>query len=270
MAMQTITAVIPARNEERNIARCIESLSWCDRIVLMWMGNDKTGEIAKKMRAEVIVKNRATEGKDDFIGVQKNINWAIDHCTTDWMLRVDADEVVTAELREEIISILKSQIGNSAVAYGIPRAQFFCGAFLKGGDWSYDRLVRLFRPQFCRYDPIVSVHEQLRVYPVNGVYGGKIGYLKNKLLHYSHPTFKDAVSKFQKYTDVEIDDLKISKIHAFWNCITQPVYVFLRWMIWHHGYRDGLRGLVAGTMRGWYEYLLYSKYLFKKERKMIS
>lgn len=256
----TITAIIPARNEEKNIARCIESLKWCNKVIVMWMGDDKTGIIAKKLGAEVVIRNKSD--KDDFVSVQKNINWAIDHCTTDWILRMDADEVVTTELKDEIISILKSQIPNSKsqtapVAYGIPRAQYFCGEFLKGGDWAYDRLVRLFQPKFCRYDPIVSVHEQFKV-------NGKVEYLKNKLLHYSHPTFKDAVDKFQKYTDVEINDMKISKLQALWNCITQPLYVFLRWMIWHHGYRDGLRGLAAGSMRGWYEWLLYSKYLLKK------
>ncbi|MDO8609381.1 MAG: hypothetical protein Q7R95_02450, partial [bacterium] len=92
-----------------------------------------------------------------------------------------------------------------------------------------------------------------------------IGYLQNKLLHYSHPTLKDARNKFQKYTDVEIQNLHISKTSAFFKMLFQPVYVFLRWIIWHHGYRDGVRGLVAGIYRGWYEYLLYSKYLHQKK-----
>lgn len=282
MAMQTITAVIPAKNEEKNIARCIGSLKWCNKIIVMWMGSDKTGEIARKLGAEVytrmVMENDSTTlrvnniVKDDFRQVQKNVNWAIDHCDTDWILRVDADEVVTPELRDEISLILKSQIPNSnfienfklkiensPVAYGVPRAQYFLGRFLKGGDWAYDRLVRLFQPQYCRYDPIVPVHEQFKI-------DGEVGYLKNKLLHYSHPTLTDAVKKFQLYTDIEANHLKISKLQAFWNLITQPPYVFLRWMIWHHGYRDGLRGILAGAMRGWYEYLLYSKYL----SKMIS
>ncbi len=252
--MQTITAVIPAKNEEKNIARCIESIRWCDKIVVMWMGDDKTGEIAKRLGAEVMRKNQSKQ--DDFTVVQKNINWAIDHCTTDWILRIDADEMVTPELKNEIQRILN--LASTPTAYGIPRAQYFCGRFLTAGDWAYDRLVRFFRPKYCHYDPIVPVHEQFKV-------NGKIGYLKNKLLHYSHPTFKDAVDKFQKYTDIEAGNLKISKLQALWNLFTQPVYVFLRWMTWHHGYRDGLRGLLAGTMRGWYEYLVYSKYLFSKK-----
>jgi glycosyltransferase involved in cell wall biosynthesis len=282
--MQTITAVIPAKNEGENIARCIESVKWCNKIVVMWMGNDETGETAKKLGAEVIKKNASVD--DDFTGVQKNINWAIDHCETDWILRIDADEVVTNELESEIKSILapggrRGRAPDSVesrgiwslvatnpdgretsdriwreeiVAYGIPRAQFFCGGFLRGGDWAYDRLVRFFKPKYCRYEPIVPVHEQFRV-------NGKIGYLKNKLLHYSHPTFKEAVKKFQLYTDIEAKNMKDHYAVAALKMFFLPAYVFLRWMIWHHGYRDGLRGLLAGAMRGWYEFLVYSKYL---------
>ncbi len=258
--MHTITAVIPAKNEETNIERCIKSVKWCDRILVLWMGNDKTGAIAKKLGAEVVIKNRS--GKDDFVLVQKNINWAIDHCTTDWILRIDADEAVTPDLQKEIQKILDTENPDKktdAVAYGIPRAQYFMGKFLRGGDWAYDRLVRLFRPKYCRYEPLVAVHEQFRVH-------GTVGYVQNRLLHYSHPKLMDAVHKFRKYTDVEIHDLSLSKPRAFWNMLFQPPYVFLRWMIWHKGFRDGWRGLVAGAMRGWYEWLLYSKYLFGIKR----
>lgn len=257
---QTITAVIPAKNEESNIKRCLESLTWCDKIVVMSMGDDKTGEIATKMGAEIVEMNKSE--KSDFIGVQKNINWAIDHATTDWILRIDADEVVTPELRNEIQNILtlsgrEEKEPDTKVAYGIPRKQFFWGGFLTGGDWAYDRLVRLFRPAFARYQPIVQVHEQFKV-------EGEIGYLENKLEHYSHPTLHVAVQKFNDYTDVQIHEVRDSFTQALFKMIFLPPYIFLRWFFWHHGYRDGIRGVVAGLFRAWYEFLLYSKYLEKK------
>ncbi|OGK08879.1 hypothetical protein A2767_05020 [Candidatus Roizmanbacteria bacterium RIFCSPHIGHO2_01_FULL_35_10] len=252
--IQTITAVIPAKDEEKNIARCIESVKWCDKIIILWMGSDQTGKIAKSLGAEVIRKN-ASE-KDDFKAVQKNINRAIDNCTTDWILRVDADEVVSEELKNEIISILNSKfiIHNSTIAYGIPRKPYFLGAFLKGGDWAYDRLVRLFKAKSARYDPIVEVHEQFKV-------EGKIGYLQNSILHYSHPTLKDVFRKFNSYTDVQIHDLNESLPTAFFKILTQPPYIFLRWTIWHLGIRDGWRGILSGLLRAWYEFILYKKYI---------
>jgi len=256
--MQTITAVIPTKNEEKNIERCIKSLLWCDKIIVIVTGTDKTDKIAKKLGAQV-VKKRESNKKDDFEKVQHNINWAIKNCTTDWMLRIDADETVTDELKNEIVSLLttdyKLPTTNSPVAYGIPRKQFFLGTFLKGGDWAYDRLTRLFKPKFCLYDPIVKIHEQIRV-------NGKIGYLKSSLLHYSHPDRKTLLKKFYSYTTLEAKQLKETKLSAFLKLIFLPFYIFFRWMIYHHGYRDGWIGLLAGLMRAYYEVLLYSKFIF--------
>jgi len=251
---QTITAIIPAFNEEKNIERCVKSVLWCDKVMILWMGNDKTGAIAKALGAEVIEMNK--NAKPDFISVQKNINWAIDNATTDWIFRIDADEEVTPKLNSEIGFILNSKfiIHNSPVAYGLPRNQFFLGAFLKGGDWYYDRLVRLFRPKFARYDPIVPIHEQFKV-------TGKIGYLENRLNHYSHPTFNDVIKKFQLYTDAEIPQINNPVWLAFIKMIFLPLYIFCRWFFWHHGYRDGWRGVVAGALRGWYEFLRFWKFL---------
>jgi len=143
---------------------------------------------------------------------------------------------------------------NSLVAYGVPRNQYFMGEFLKGGDWAYDRLVRLFKPKYARFNPIVEVHEQFKV-------DGQIGYLKNPLLHYSHPTLSDAISKFNVYTTMEAKQLHESYQTAFIKMIFQPAYVFARWMIWHKGYKDGTRGVIAGFLRGFYDFLLYGKYI---------
>lgn len=248
-----ITLIIPAGNEEKNIGRCLKSVSFCDEVIVMWMGNDNTGKIAKKMGAKVIKKNADKYG--DFSAVQENINWAIDHCSNDWILRIDADEVVTKELKQEINEKLKIKNEKLPVAYGIPRKQYFLGGFLKGGDWAYDRLVRLFKKGYARYEPIVSVHEQFKV-------NGKIGYLKNPLLHFSHPTLKDVFRKFNSYTDLQINDLHDGMQTAILMMLLRPPYIFLRWMIWHHGWRDGWRGVVAGILRGWYEFILYRKYIF--------
>lgn len=256
---KTLTALIPAHNEEINIERCVKSVLWCDKVQVICTGTDKTVELARKLGADVVIMNQAE--KSDFVSVQKNINWAIDHAATDWILRIDADEVVTDELKKEIEHILsegKDIEKEDPVAYGIPRKQYFWGGFLKGGDWAYDRLVRLFRPSKARYEPIVPVHEQFKV-------NGKIGYLKNALLHYSHPDLKTAIHKFDIYTSVEIHGLHDSIPQAIFKMIFMPPYIFLRWMIWHHGYRDGLRGIVAGLFRAWYDFMLYSKYISYKK-----
>ena len=254
--MQTITAVIPAKNEENNIERCIKSVLWCNKVLVLFTGTDRTAEIAHTLGAEVIIKNQSNS--DDFEGLQRNLNWANETATTDWILRIDADEVVTKELKEEIISLLSTDYRlhatDSPTAYGIPRKQNFLGTFLTGGDWAYDRLTRLFRPHYCKYDPIVKIHEQFHV-------KGSIGYLKNSLLHYSHPNKKTLIKKFESYTTLEAQQLKESKLSACIKLLIVPPYVFLRWMIYHKGYRDGWIGIQAGAMRAYYDVMLYSKFL---------
>ena len=91
MKRASITAIIPAHNEEKNIERCIKSVSWCDKVQILWMGDDRTGKMAKSLGAYVIELNKSKES--NFLKVQENINWAIDHATTYLILRVDADEV---------------------------------------------------------------------------------------------------------------------------------------------------------------------------------
>jgi len=251
--MQTITAVIPAKNEEKNIKKCINSVLWCNKILVISTGTDKTAGIARELGAEVVEKNPSN--KDDFEELQRNLNWANKTATTDWVLRIDADEIVTPELQKEINEILNFP-PTGIVAFGIPRKQNFLGSFLTGGDWAYDRLTRLFRPQFCMYEPIVKVHEQFQV-------KGSIGYLKNALLHYSHPDFATLMKKFESYTTLEAQELKETKLSVFLKLIFVPPYVFLRWMIYHQGYRDGWVGVKAGAMRAYYDIMLYTKFLTK-------
>lgn len=250
--MKKIIAVVPAKNEAANIERCLESLSWCDEVIVISTGVDQTARIARRLKATVLEKDGS--GKDDYEALQKNINWVIDNVKSDWILRVDADEIVTDDLKREIMVTVKNS-PTDTVAYGIPRKQYFLGHFLKGGDWTYDRLVRLFRPKYCRYEPIVKIHEQFKVM-------GKVDYLKSSLLHYSHPDMATLMRKFDVYTTLEAKQLKDHKLVAFFKLLFLPPYIFLRWMIYHHGYRDGVTGIMAGAMRAYYDILLYGKYLF--------
>lgn len=254
---QTITAIIPAKNEEANIKRCIKSLLWCNKVQVLCMGNDKTAEIAESLGAEVVYRNKKLIS--DFVAVQENINWAIDKAGTDWILRIDADEVVTDNLRDEVKTILNLE-NNDIVAYGVPRSQYFLGDFLKGGDWAYDRLIRLFKKGSARYEPVVEVHEQFKVI-------GKTEVLKYPLLHFSHPTLNDVLRKFNIYTSMEAKILNIPTHKAIYKIIFLPPYIFLRWFFYHKGYVDSWRGIVAGLLRGFYEFLIYSKYLTRKLKK---
>ncbi len=203
-----ITIVVPARNESDNIERCLISCRLLtDKTVIYDMGNDDTAKKAEIMGARVI--KWRNDGISEFVNVQNAINDAVDHCPTKWILRIDADEELTPELVEEI-NLVTQNTNSEIVAYGIPRAQYFIRKFLYWGDWGYDRLIRLWRVGYARYETPQNtlVHEQLTV-------KGKIGYLNARLKHYSHPNWDILWEKFQKYTDIESRQLKISQLQAF-------------------------------------------------------
>lgn len=223
-------------------------IDWCENVVVIASGSDKTALIAKKLGARVIEK-KPDPKKSIFSEIQEWINDTAQNATTEWIMRLDADEVVPDALKHEILSTL--QVGSFS-AFGLPRSQYFWGGFLKGGDWYYDRLVRLWKRGAAFYDSSYAVHEQLIVQ-------GKIGHLNNRLLHYSHPTLGVYIEKINTYTTLEIQNMKESKQQALWKMIWVPPYVWLRWFFYHHGYRDGWRGIVAATCRAYYEFLRFAK-----------
>ena len=253
MNATNLTIVIPAANESANIERCVRSaLTLTDHVVVCCMGTDDTGEKAASLGAQVIIWS---PNSSPFTGVQEAVNHAIDRCQTAWIMRIDADEEITPKLATEIAQRLEHSPTN-AVAYGVPRAQFFIKKFLYWGDWGYDRLVRLWQPSKARYEHAqdTHVHEQLTVH-------GEIGCLTERLNHYSHPSWAVLNEKFQKYTDLEARSLTISSAEAMMKALLLPPYITARWIIYHHGYRDGIWGIAAGFVRGWYDWLVYTKYV---------
>lgn len=253
MNATNLTIVIPAANESANIERCVRSaLALTDHVVVYCMGTDDTHKKAASLGAHVVTW---APRLSPFSDVQEAINHAIDACKTPWIMRIDADEEITPSLTTEIIQRLEHSPSN-VVAYGVPRAQFFIKKFLYWGDWGYDRLIRLWQPPKARYENPgdTRVHEQLTVY-------GEVGCLKMRLNHYSHPSWAVLNEKFQSYTDLEAQTLRISQTEAVMKALILPPYITARWIIYHHGYRDGIWGIVAGFVRGWYDWLVYTKYL---------
>lgn len=242
-----LTVIIPAGNEEENIERCVQSVIGWSRVVVICSGTDSTAKRAEKLGAHILQKKPT--GKGIFIDIQHWINEVSDTTSTDWVMRLDADEVVPPTLKDELLEALDADFD----AYGIPRDQYFWGGFLKGGDWYYDRLVRLWRKGHAQYMNNNAVHEQVTV-------TGKTGYLNNRLEHYSHPTLSVYIDKINRYTDLETQSIRLTRNDALVKMILMPLYVWVRWFFYHHGYRDGWRGFVAATMRAYYEFLQYAKY----------
>jgi glycosyltransferase involved in cell wall biosynthesis len=161
-----ISAVVIARNEEGNIARCLKSLQWADDIVVVDAeSEDRTPRIAEALGARVIVK--------PWPGVSgTQYQFAISQAKWGWVLVVDADEEVTPELSEEIRKTLSGE--TPFVAFRVPRVNFAMGRWLTLGGWR-ESVVRLIHRDHVRYRP--SYHSRQEI-------SGRVGALLSPLRHY--------------------------------------------------------------------------------------
>lgn len=232
--MEKISVVLATYNEENNLRSCLESvknLAW--EIVIVDGGSkDKTLEIAKDFGAKIIRTNNPPV-------FHINKNKAIDAASGDWVLQLDADEVVSDKLAAEIKKVVtvKSDING----YWIPRRNFFLGRFLAKGGQYPDYTLRLYRQGKGRL-PAKDVHEQAEVV-------GQIGYLKNDLLHLRDKKFSEYWKRFCRYTDLLSSQLREQgvKIGIFSFLIymfIKPIYWFMKVFFRHKGFVDGWQGFI--------------------------
>lgn len=248
----TLSVALAVFNEEKNLDACLKAvIDWVDEIVLVDGGSsDRTIEIAKKNKARVI----QTDNPPIFhINKQK----ALDACQGDWILQLDADEVVDEKLHQEILSVISHS--TSLDAYYVPRKNFFIGHWLSKGGQYPDYLIRLFRNGKGTF-PCKSVHEQIEV-------TGSSGYLKTPLLHYTNPTFREYWRKADTYTTLSAREYKTKRIQKTPLIFVRymfilPTWTFVRLFIRHKGFVDGVWGFLFALFSGFHFAIAYWKYLW--------
>lgn len=230
----TISVAMIARNEEANLPRTLESVRWADEIVIVDSGSsDRTPDIARSFGGKHIF-NREFRGHPE----QKNV--AIDRCTSDWILLLDADEVVSPELGEEIKRVLTQP---QYAAYWIPRLNLFLTRWLRHGGFYPDRKLRLFKRGVARLEEGVGPHGTLQ-------FRGETGVLRGNLLHYAYPTLNVYLEHMNRYSSEASEALFVRgktshSIFAFvWNAILNPTATFLKNYIFRLGFMDGPEGLL--------------------------
>lgn len=248
-----ISIAIATFNEEENIADCLRTVKdWVEEIVVVdGQSQDKTVAVAKKMGAKVIV----TSNKPIF---HINKQMAIDACQGDWILQLDADERVTPELRDEILIKIGKTKNNG---FWLPRKNLFLGRYLTKGGQYPDYTLRLYR-KGKGHLPCRSVHEQ-------AVVKGKVGHLKNDLLHLADPSFNRYLLRFNRYTSLIADELKEKKVKLdFGNNLDfmfiKPLGWFLSTYFFHKGFVDGFPGFIFSLFSSLRFPVAYIKYWEKK------
>ncbi|MBI2196451.1 glycosyltransferase family 2 protein [Candidatus Daviesbacteria bacterium] len=232
--MNKISVVLATYNEEDTLENCLESVEkLAGEIVIVDGGStDKTLDIARKFKAKII----QTDNPPIF---HINKNKAIDAATKEWILQLDADEVVTKDLVKEIKNVIS--LASDINGYWIPRKNFFLGKFLTKGGQYPDYTLRLYRRGKGRL-PAEDVHEQ-------AVVEGKISFLKCDLLHLRDKNFSKYLERFNRYTDLLALQIKVSSNRK--NIFSSLNFIFIKPTIWflkayfrHRGYVDGFPGFI--------------------------
>jgi len=245
-----ISAALATFNEEKNIVDCIESLkTFADEIVVVdGTSSDRTAELARGLGAKVFV----TANKPMF---HINKNMAFKNCKGEWIFYIDADERVTEELARE----LKMTAGQNPKENGfwVNRKNWFLDGFLKKGGAYPNPDIRFFKNGKGRLAE-KSVHEKLNV-------DGKVGHLKNDLIHLADPTFERYLIRANRYTDLTADDIKSKDPGremwpVFFYMILKPTATFLNIYFRHKGYEDGFRGFIWALFSSAHHFYAYVKY----------
>jgi len=242
----TVTAIIPARDEEREIVDCLASVAWTEqRIVFVDdRTTDQTIRLARQAGAEAML--HPFENFAQF----HNAAMALEQITTDWVLFVDADERVTPELADEIQQVLSDK-ERGEVLWWLPRHNYIFGRLTLGAGWYPDYQARLLRRGYTHWER--PVHEF-------AVANGPEGYLQSPLVHYNYRDLPDFIARQQRYTDIDAGILFAAGTYPRWYTpYTQAVRHFWWRFVTLRGVQDGLHGLRLSLLMAYYEAVKYRK-----------
>ncbi len=238
-----ISAAIIAFNEERNIARAIESLRCCDEIVVVDNGSiDRTVEIAENLGARVVYET--------WHGYAAQKNLAAQQATHDWILSIDADETLTEALEAEIWQLKKT--GPEFDAYTMPRLAQYLGRWILHSGWYPDRKVRLFHREKAKWVGDF-VHESVHV-------DGRIGHFEGNLLHFTCDSLSEHLKTMDSYTTLAAQQIVMQKRQiGYTQLLFDPIWTFWQTYLLKRGFLDGFEGLAIAYMAAMYNFLKYAK-----------
>ncbi len=240
-----ISVIIIAKNEQEKISKCLKSVDWAGEIILFNDGSiDNTVGIAKNFGAKIYNVPRG-----DF---SSRKNFAFTKAKFKFILSLDADESVTPEVRKEITGLIKNW-DNQYAAYAVPRKNIILGKeFKHGGQWP-DYVVRLFKN-----DKYVKWSGELHEQPI---IDGKLGYLKNPIIHIKHDKLSEMVQKSNVWSDVEAKLMfeakhPIMNLRRFFTAMLREFYIR---MIKQKSFLDGSEGVIYALYQVFSRFLSYAK-----------
>jgi glycosyltransferase involved in cell wall biosynthesis len=252
--MPLLSVAIVTLNEESNLARTLASVSFADEIIIVDShSTDRTREIAQSFGAKVFTR--------DWPGFAAQKNFAIQQCTGDWILSLDADEELSPELRQQMQVLLPTN--PPADAYFLNRRNLFLGRWIKHGGYYPDPKLRLFRRATANFRPAPRFEER----PVHETmaFDGESSSLDFDLIHHAYPTLEDYLEHMDRYSTLGAQLLVKQKrtsqslLLFYWNVLLVPFLTFLWNFIFRLGFLDGREGLLLHLYHSAYVSWKYAK-----------
>ena len=239
---EPISVIIITQNEEQNIHDCLASVRWCEEIILVdAFSSDQTVAISKQFTDRIF--------QQEWQGFAEQKSFALAQAHQQWVLSLDADERVTPELQSEICSRLHQP--DLPDGFHIPRKSYFLGKWIKHSGWYPGYQLRLFYRAKTRVSQ-KRVHEGFIV-------DGRVEYLQNPILHFTHPTIADSLQKMDRYSSLEAEDRAGSRKVRWYDLVFHPVAAFLRKYFVQKGFLDGMHGFVLALITAQLKMALYMK-----------
>jgi len=238
-----LSACVITYQEEDHIADCLRSLSFCEDVLVVDSGStDRTQQIAADLGARVIVNV-------PFPGHREQKQFAVDHARHDWVLCLDADERVTADLRDKVLQ-LKADSFRGESAYAVVRRNCYLGRFIRHGLFGPEFKVRLFDRRRAGW---AGVNPHDRVELRNGAVAVR---LKEGLDHYTHRTVREHLRQIDLFARLDAQAKHAAGRRAtVLDLLLRPVIVVGKSLVLKGGFLEGWRGFVLGGLGGYYAWL---------------
>lgn len=243
-----ISAFVVCFNEEENIAECLESMSFCDEVLVIdSFSTDNTVSIAESLGARVIQRK--------WPGYREQKSFGLSQVKNEWVLNLDADERVSPELANSIQRVMSRQmegLDSDVNGYFINRVVFHFGRWWRLGGWYPEYRLRFLRKSKTVWGG-VEPHEKPEV-------SGKTERIEGELYHYSYKDFDDQLRRMQHFSTAAAKELyqngkRVSILTIFFN----PIFRVIKFFIFKRGFREGIAGLIVAMTEGYYTFMKYAK-----------
>lgn len=252
--MEKLSVLLPTYNEAAKIRRCLESVKWADEILVTdSYSDDGTLEIAREYGARII--------QHEYINSARQKNWAIPQCRYEWVLQIDADEILEPELIEEIQGILAHPVAG-VDGYRMPFKHHVMGRWMKTMGLYPECHLRLFRRDVGRFqDREVDAHVTVP---------GEVRMCRNHFLHYGVDNISQRLRGLDRYTRYEADErFKQGRTFSIPTMVIRSIGVFFYLFIWKRGFTEGMRAFLLCAHRADFVFWTYAK-LWEKSHKPSS